>query len=219
MKFIPIDRFEAINSILNQIPLNPGVSFTVKLEAFTCRHTKEEKHIASELAEHMMQIQSTPPVSPSPGIVWQASGEAPPVLVLGSATAEVSTPQVVEADDVDERLVYCVAALNHLYSDDGYDFNVLQNEDFISHTEETITSEVNFRLEQVAGNDNVTTIHDLWPSIRDVVGRTEDGCEYFQFSCPSCDPMSEQCIDYRTYFLYNKRKKILVSLRMGCRSV
>lgn len=217
MKYIPIERFEAINAVLNHVPLSPGVSLTLNLEAFTCRHTKEEKHIASELAEHMMQVKSTPPVSPSPGVMWEATGEAPPLLVLGGTVVE-NQPPVVEAEDVDERLVYCVAALNHLYSDEGYDFNVLQNEDFISHTEETVTSEVNFRLEQVSGSGSVATMRDLWPAVRELVGRSQDGCEYFEFSSPTCDPMSENCIDYRTYFLYNKRKKILVSLRMGCHS-
>eukprot|EP00796_Vickermania_ingenoplastis_P001691 gene1691-1053_t len=209
MKYIPLERFEAINSLLSAVEYQPGTSLTIRLEAFTCRNTKEERHIAAELANYRTQIQSTPPVSPAPGIAYDPG--APPVLVLGGTTQQQTEPAVVEAD-VDERLVFCVAALNNLYQDEGYDFAVLSDADFISHSEAAVVGEIDFRLQQLPPSCS-SAAHDLWPAVKEVVGTAADGCEFFEFRCPSCDPLAE-AVDPHTYFLYNKRKKVLVSLLM-----
>lgn len=40
------------------------------------------------------------------------------------------------------------------------------------------------------------------------------GCEYYQFNCPSCDPCNEIAITSQHYFLYNKRRKVVVLMRL-----
>lgn len=241
MKYIPIERFESINSLLSAIEYEPGSSLTIRLEAFTCRQTKEEKHIAAELAEYMTKMQKTPPVSPWLGVLQLSPSDSglevplTPVLVLGSTTAappveddfslprsHSSTaplpPSYVDSTDVDERLVYSVAVLNNIYRTDGYNFNVLTEADFVSHSEEDMKNEIDLCLQHLP-LACLPAIEDFWPSVKEVAGTTEDGCEYFEFACPSCDPLAEDSLYSHTFFLFNKRKRIIVSLILCAKKI
>lgn len=242
MKYIPIERFEAINSLLSAVEYEPGSCLTIRLEAFTCRQTKEEKQIANQLAEYMTKIQRTPPVSPSLGVLQMSPSEhalempSTPVLLLGSTTAEetfdddgllvtsrsstftLPSAAYVDSTDVDERLIYCVAALNNIYRAEGYDFNVLTGADFVSHSAENVKGEVNLCLQHLPVSCS-PAISDFWPSVKDVAGSSEEGCEFFEFSCPSCDPLAEDSLYSHTYFLFNKRKKIIVSLILSAKKL
>lgn len=219
MKFIPIESFEAVNSLLNGVEFEPGSYLTVQLSAFTCRNTREEKQIAAEIADYTKQSQTSPPISPNP--LGQSSGcsdAAPSLLFLGPPTCGCSSAAVMEPEDVDERLVYCVAALNSIYSDDGYNFNVLSESDFVSHMEEEVQSEVYRCFQHLPSTTYGSAAISLWSALREVIGSTDDGCEYFEFSCPGCDPLSHSIFAH-TYLLYNKRRKLMVSVVIRCDSM
>lgn len=242
MKYIPIERFESINSLLSAVEYEPGSSLTIRLEAFTCRQTKEEKHIALELAEYMTKIQKTPPVSPCLGAMQLSASEGglegplTPVLVLGASTAllpplddEFSLPRAtsvtaplpssyVDSSDVDERLIYSVAVLNNIYRTEGYDFNILTEADFASHSEEAMKVEVDLCLQHLPTSCS-PAVDDFWQSVREVAGTSEEGCEYFEFACPSCDPLAEDSLYSHTYFLFNKRRKVIVSLILYAKKI
>lgn len=221
MKYIPIESFENLNSLLMAVEEEPGMTTTIRLEAFTCRNTKEEKQVATELAHYISTIQATPPTTPSPLFHSPFDADAPPVLVLGSSavqpTESSSGTAEVGAQDVDERLVFCVTALNGMYSDEGYDFTVLSYSDFVSHEESTVVQELNHRLQRFSMQCPAIQFQ-FWPAIKEVVGDAADGCEYIEFCCPSCDPLNGSSLFSHTYFLYNKKRKLLVSLVLYVRS-
>lgn len=253
MKYIPLESFESINSLLQSVEAL-GCLVTIRLEAYTCRHTREERQIATNLARYFTNVQSTPPLSPSPLMVgpnatFQAGGGPvvellPPPMVLGSAVATEgqhsavavagggSSPYVnegsantsrspgatsgtplVTAQDIDERLVFMVAALNSMYEKDGYDFSVLTERDFLEHTPDALRDEVNLVLRQLPEETCGPAVRQFWPAIDEQVGSTAgDGCEVFEFNCPACDPRAEVSLFSKQYFLYSKPGKILVSL-------
>ncbi|EPY22913.1 hypothetical protein STCU_01115 [Strigomonas culicis] len=213
MKFIPLQSFESINSLLQAVEAQ-GCILNIRLEAFTCRHTREEKQIASDIAMNLNSLHTTPVISPVP-VVAAAAGtfaaDAMPPLVLGSTAEGPYTPtQPVHAEDIDERLVYLVAALNCLYCDDGYDFSVLTESDFVALQEAHVKNEVQLYLQSLPDVCGPAVQH-FWPAIEEQVLDGAQGCEYYQFSSPS-DPMAGNSVFSHHFFLYNKRKKVLVSL-------
>ncbi|CCW65444.1 unnamed protein product [Phytomonas sp. EM1] len=223
MKYIPLPSFEAINSLLYGVEAH-GCLITIRLEAFTCRHTREERQIAANLAQYQTDVQRTPPLSPSPGTnaapMSMFTGEAscvPPPLVLGSSvdaaplsfyTANAPT---ISPDDIDERLIYFVAALNSMYGKDGYDFSVLTENDFIAHNEATVRNEIQLTMQSFPESCQ-PAVRNFWAAIHEQVLDASQGCEVYEFSCPSCDPRAETSIFSHHYFFYNKTRKILVTL-------
>lgn len=212
MKFIPLESFALINSLLQGVEAQ-GCLRTVRLEAFTCRRTNEERQIANDIANYHNTMQSTPPISPSPAMTsmfqMHGAGSMPPPLVLGSSAPD--TVAAVTADTIDDRLVYLVAALNSLYGEDGYDFSVLKETDFISHTEATVRGEMALVLQAVPESCG-PAVAQFWAAIENEVLNEAHGCEYYEFRCPECDPLRERTLFSTHYFLYNRRRKVLVSL-------
>ncbi|KAG5471834.1 hypothetical protein LSCM4_03392 [Leishmania orientalis] len=214
MKFIPLDSFSALNSLLQGVEAQ-GCCITMRLEAYTCRHTKEERQIANSIACYHNNVQLTPPMSPSPGIGAYTGfppQEAPPPLVLGGSADNLATSySLVSADEIDDRLVYFVAALNTLYESDGYDFSVLREIDFVRYTEPQFRTEVSNTLQSLPEQCR-PAVQRFWPTIEEVVENAESGCEYYEFRCPSCDPLADTTVYARHYFVYHRRKKVLVLL-------
>ncbi|KAG5497723.1 hypothetical protein JKF63_03989 [Porcisia hertigi] len=214
MKFIPLDSFSALNSLLQGVEAQ-GCCITMRLEAYTCRHTKEERQIANNIAFYQNNVPRAPPLSPLPGMGAYASippQEALPPLVMGGS-AEYQTPNYnpVSADEIDDRLVYFVAVLNTLYECDGYDFSVLGENDFVCYTEPQFRTEVSNTLQSLPEQCS-PAVQRFWSTLEEVVERASSGCEYYEFRCPSCDPLADTTVYARHYFVYNRRKKVLVLL-------
>lgn len=231
MKYIPLESFEAINSLLQAVEAL-GCLVTLRLEAFTCRLTREEKQIASNLAQYIAGVQSTPPITPSPVMVSPGGGRVstfeggaelllPPPLVLGAPEVELAAGPVadqspgnslVTADDIDDRLVYMVAALNGMYEKDGYDFSVLTERDFLSYTPAQLREEVDTVLRQLP-EACAPAVAQFWTAVGEQVS-SEGDCEAFEFSSPACDPRAETSIFSRHLFLYSRSRKILITIVM-----
>ncbi|CAM37950.1 conserved hypothetical protein [Leishmania braziliensis MHOM/BR/75/M2904] len=213
MKFIPLDSFSALNSLLQGVEAQ-GCCITMRLEAYTCRHTKEERQIANNIASYQNNVQLTPPISPSPAIGAYADfppQEALPPLVLGGSADLAANYSLVNPDEIDDRLVYFVAALNTVYESDGYDFSVLRENDFVRYTEPQFRTEVSNTLQSLPEQCH-PAVQRFWPTMEEVVENAEGGCEYYEFCCPSCDPLADTAVYARHYFVYNRRKKVLVLL-------
>lgn len=214
MKFIPFDGFSALNSLLVGVEAQ-GCCITLRLEAYTCRHTKEEKHIAHSIATYQNNVQLTPPISPSPGMASFHSGVAAtqplPPLVLGGGDFVGGGHTPVSPEAVDERLVYFVTALNTVYESDGYDFSVLTEGDFVCYSEAQLRAEVQSTLDSLPEQCS-PAVQRFWPTVEEVVENAMGGCEYYEFRCPSCDPLADTTVYARHYILYNRKKKVLVLL-------
>ncbi|CAG9579466.1 conserved hypothetical protein [Leishmania major strain Friedlin] len=213
MKFIPLDSFSALNSLLQGVEAQ-GCCITMRLEAYTCRHTKEERQIANSIACYQNNVQLTPPISPLPTIGAYAgcTQEALPPLVLGGSAENVAASySLVSPNEIDDRLVYFVAALNTVYESDGYDFSVLRENDFVRYTEPQFRTEVSSTLQSLPEQCR-PAVQRFWPTIEEVVENAESGCEYYEFRCPSCNPLADTTVYARHYFVYNRRKKVLVLL-------
>lgn len=211
MKFIPCDGFSALNSLLLGVEAQ-GCCITLRLEAYTCRHTKEEKAIANNIASYHNNVQLTPPISPSPGVGFPAPQVLPPLVLGGEAgVVETSSYAPVSAETLDERLVYFVTALNTVYESDGYDFSVLTEQDFVRYTEGQLRSEVQNTLDSLPEQCR-PAVQRFWSTVEEVVERTEGGCEYYEFRSPSCDPLADSTVYARHYILYNRKRKVLVLL-------
>ncbi|KPA74525.1 hypothetical protein ABB37_09182 [Leptomonas pyrrhocoris] len=212
MKFIPIDSFSTLNSLLLGVEAQ-GCRITVRLEAYTCRHTKEEKQIANSIASYQNNVQMTPPISPSPGVAsfdgFAVPQPLPPLVLGGGSGGEVGGYTPVDPEALDERLVYFVTALNTVYESDGYDFSVLQEDDFVCYTEPQLKTEVQNTLDSLPEQCG-PAVQRFWPTVDEVVDNAAGGCEYYEFRCPSCDPLADSTVYSRHYILYNKRKKVLV---------
>lgn len=225
MKFIPLDSFEAINSLITDVEAQ-GCLITVLLEAFTCRNTREEKQVAATIA---YRVSNTPPISPQPHLSNFSVEMLPPPLLLSSSVPAASSsgvtnsvlggnspelqPEAISADDVDERLVYLVAALNNIYEQEDYDFTVLTEQDFIYETEEAVRNEVNrtlTSLPEICG----PAVATFWSAVCEQVLDASQGCEFFRFHSRNCDPLADRTVFSTHYFLYNKRRKVVVSLRL-----
>ncbi|GET91288.1 hypothetical protein, conserved [Leishmania tarentolae] len=213
MKFIPLDSFSALNSLLQGVEAQ-GCCITMRLEAYTCRHTKEERQIANSIACYQNNVQLTPPFSPLPttGAYAGVPLEAMPPLVLGGSDATgAASYSLVSPDEIDDRLVYFVAALNTVYESDGYDFSVLRENDFVRYTEPQFRTEVSNTLQSLPEQCR-PAVQRFWSTVEEVVDNAESGCEYYEFRCPSCDPLADSTVYARHYLLYNRRKKVLVLL-------
>lgn len=215
MKFIPFDGFSALNSLLVGVEAQ-GCCITLRLEAYTCRHTKEERQIANSIATYQNNVQLTPPISPSPCIAafdGFPELQPPPPLVLGSdgGLESGSGYAPVSPEALDERLVYFVTALNTVYESDGYDFSVLKENDFVCYTEPQFRLEVQSTLDSLPEQCR-PAVQRFWPTVEEVVENAAGGCEYFEFRCPSCDPLADSTVYARHYILYNRKKKVLVLL-------
>lgn len=209
MKYIPLESFDQINSLLQNVDAL-GCSVTLRLEAFTCRYTKDEREVAQNIANFKVQTQ-TPPISPSPYMAGQQSTfESPPPLVLGAASEPLPTP-VLTPDNIDERHVFFVAALNMLYGSDGYDFSILSENDFICYEEADFKSQLRPALSNLP-EICLPAVNGFWPAIEEQVMDAAQGCEYYEFKSPSCDPLAEHCVFSHHFFIYNKRRKVLVML-------
>lgn len=209
MKYIPLESFEAINSLLQAVDAQ-GCLVTLRLEAYTCRHTREERQIATNLAQYRSQVQSTPPLSPSPGI--HGAFDAPPPMVLGSSVVDAPGSSVpVAVEDIDQRLVFLVAALNSMYAEDGYDFSVLTERDFVVHDPATVRCEIDLTLQSLP-ESCAPAVHRFWPAIHEQVLDATQGCEVYEFCCPSCDPRGQTSIFSHHYFFYHRPRKVLVTL-------
>ncbi|EPY43892.1 hypothetical protein AGDE_00028, partial [Angomonas deanei] len=180
MKFIPLESFDQINSLLEAVEAQ-GCLLTIRLEAFTCRNTKEEKELASAITQNMMKLQSTPPITPSPIVVQSQDGTfplvetLPPPLVLGASAFSHEMPYT---PDVNERLIYFAAALNSIYSEDGYDFSVLTENDFVCLNEEQVKGEVQIYLQSLPDVCGPAVQH-FWEAIFELVLDAAQGCEYY----------------------------------------
>lgn len=214
MKFIPSDGFSALNSLLLGVEAL-GCCITLRLEAYTCRHTKEEKQIANNIATYQNNVQLTPPISPSPGIGtfngFPAPQSLPPLVLGGGSGLEGGNYAPVSAETLDERLIYFVTALNTVYESDGYDFSVLTENDFVHYTEAQLRAEVQNTLDSLPEQCH-PAVQRFWPTVEDVVENAQGGCEYYEFRCPSCDPLADSTVYARHYILYNRKKKVLVLL-------
>lgn len=213
MKFIPFDGFSTLNSLLLGVEAQ-GCYLTLRLEAYTCRHTKEEKQIANSIATYQNNVQLTPPISPSPGMATFNGFPAPqslPPLMLGGSGLEGSSYTPISPEALDERLVYFVTALNTVYESDGYDFSVLKEDDFLCYTEAQLRTEVQKTLDSLPEQCR-PAVQRFWPTVEEVVENAMGGCEYYEFRCPSCDPLAESTVYARHYILYNRKKKVLALL-------
>ncbi|KAK7197545.1 Maf1 regulator [Novymonas esmeraldas] len=224
MKFIPLESFGALNSLLQGVEAQ-GCRITMRLEAYTCRHTKEERVIANNIAVYQNNVSLTPPISPSPGLMAYAAFPAPetlPPLVLGSGAETQAmgssggggggggVPYApVTAEEIDDRLIFFVTALNTVYESDGYDFSVLRESDFVRYTEEDFRTEVVNTLQSLPETCH-PAVQRFWPTVEQVVDNAGGGCEYYEFRCPSCDPLADHTVYARHYLLYNRRRKVLV---------
>ncbi|EPY26632.1 hypothetical protein AGDE_03689 [Angomonas deanei] len=161
----------------------------------------------------MMKLQSTPPITPSPIVVQSQDGTfplvetLPPPLVLGASAFSHEMPYT---PDVNERLIYFAAALNSIYSEDGYDFSVLTENDFVCLNEEQVKGEVQIYLQSLPDVCGPAVQH-FWEAIFELVLDAAQGCEYYEFRSQS-DPRAENSLFSHHYFLYNKRQKAVVSL-------
>ncbi|KPI85708.1 hypothetical protein ABL78_5240 [Leptomonas seymouri] len=213
MKFIPFDGFSALNSLLLGVEAQ-GCCITLRVEAYTCRHTKEEKQTANSIATYQNNVQLTPPISPSPGVASFHGVPPPqplPPLVLGGSEVESITYSPISPEELDERLVYFVTALNTVYESDGYDFSVLKESDFVCYTEPQLKMEVQNTLDSLPEQCR-PAVQRFWPTVEEVVENAVGGCEYYEFRCPSCDPLADSTVYARHYILYNRKKKVLVLL-------
>jgi hypothetical protein len=198
MKFIPVPVFETINSIIQGVEAQ-GCLLTLRLEAFTCRHTKEEKQLIAAMTERRSQLQcssspasgmeTSPILQPSSG-GYQHGGMFPPIEVLPPAidgpgdasgfivAAQGSSGHIGQIDSnsdsvPDDRLVYLVAALNAIHGD-GYDFSVLSESDFDLMDPQTLRNEVDQMLSSLpppcCSVTGVSSGHEtFWQSIADVI--------------------------------------------------
>lgn len=201
MEFVPLSSFEFLNSLLQGVEAQ-GCLMTVRLEAFTCRSTRKRKQLAASIAQYANA--NTPPLASA-----SHAHPPPPPLQLGSGSPVEFEP--VDPKDIDERLVFLVAALNGIYGDEGYDFSVLREEDFVLCDEAHVRAEVDTTL-QAAPDSCRPAVEKFWALVCEQVADASQGCEYFRFACPSCDPMASRALFSQHYFLYNKRTRMLVSL-------
>ncbi|RNF04109.1 hypothetical protein TraAM80_05344 [Trypanosoma rangeli] len=201
MDFVPLASFEFLNSLLQGVEAQ-GCLMTVRLEAFTCRKTRKKKQLAASMAQYANA--NTPPLAPAPNC-----SVSPPPLQLSSTSPVVFEP--VDPEAIDERLVYLVAALNSIYGDEGYDFSVLTEEDFVVCNEAQVRAEVDVTLHSMPDSCRLA-VKQFWTLVSEQVMDASQGCEYFRFACPSCDPMVSRSLFSQHYFLYNRRNRLLVSL-------
>lgn len=171
MKFVPTPAFEPLNSLLGGVDAL-GCLLTIRVEAFSCRKSAEDKRTAQALADRALQqrqaLSSASPLSVTSGS-GRPSGEgmfpvrsfgpgddaAPPSLALlppaataGGAAAVASAGAVSDAPD--ERFVFLVSCLNAIYGDD-YDFTVLTPGAFEQCDPAVVVAEVNRMLAAVPG--------------------------------------------------------------------
>lgn len=216
MKFIPLESFDSINSLMQGVEAL-GCLLTLRLEAFTCRHTKEERLIASNIATYQANVQLTPPMMYIDGntgefAVVDTIAMIPPLQLGGREVTPMDAQYgPVSADDIDDRLVFLVAALNSLYGEDGYDFSILTERDFTQHSEATVRAEVQLAL-QALPEQCGPAVRRFWAAIEEVVLTEAQGCEYFEFVSPTCNPLADTTVFTHHYFLYNRKKKVLVAL-------
>lgn len=203
MEFVPLSSFEFLNSLLYSVEAQ-GCLMTIRLEAFTCRSTRKRKQLAASIAQYANA--NTPPLPP---VCHSSLSSSPPVIQLG-ASSSVGFEHV-DPKDIDERLVFLVAALNSIYGDEGYDFSVLTEEDFVVCDEALVRAEVDVTLRSLPDTCR-PAVGQFWTLVSAQVGDAGHGCEYFRFVCPSCDPMASRSLFSQHYFLYNKRARLLVSL-------
>ncbi|CCD20383.1 putative Maf1 regulator [Trypanosoma vivax] len=215
MEFVPLDSFEFLNSLLHSVEAQ-GCLMTVRLEAFTCRSTRKKKQLAVSMAEYANK--TTPPLVPN----YSSNLPQPPLLTLpgtgansagGGSLPSAIQPEPVDPDDIDDRLVFLVAALNSIYGKDGYDFSVLREADFERCDEEAMRAEVNVTLQSMP-HSCTPAVENFWTLVCEQASDESQGCEYFRFACPSCDPMASRSLFSQHYFLYNKRSRLLVSLQV-----
>lgn len=220
MKFIPLDGFSRLNSLLQGVEAQ-GCCITMRLEGYTCRHTKEERQIADKIATYQNNVQLTPPISPSPAIGAYAGFPAQdvglPPLVLGGGGDGVGVEHLggsfapVGADDIDDRLVFFVTALNTVYAEDDLDFSVLGETDFTSYTEPQFRTEVQATLNSLPEQSQLA-VRLFWATVEEFVGNASSGCEYYEFTNRDCDPLKESTVYSKHYFLYNRRRKVVALL-------
>ncbi|AAZ13488.1 hypothetical protein, conserved [Trypanosoma brucei brucei TREU927] len=204
MEFVPLESFEFLNSLLQGVEAQ-GCLMTVRLEAFTCRCTRKKKLLAASIAEYANK--TTPPLRP----LCSANAPVPPLLNLSDDSVHVVPTEPVEPSDIDDRLVFLVAALNSIYGEDGYDFSVLTEEDFVPCDEAHVRAEVNNTLRSFPSSCG-PAVGQFWVRVTEHASDASQGCEYFRFASPSCDPMASRALFSQHYFLYNKRTRLLVSL-------
>ncbi|ESS63585.1 hypothetical protein TcG_04476 [Trypanosoma cruzi] len=201
MDFVPLASFEFLNSLLQGVEAQ-GCLMTVRLEAFTCRSTRKKKQLAASMAHYANA--NTPPLAPA-----SHAGLSPPPLQLDGRLPVVFAP--VDPEEIDDRLVYLVAALNSIYGEDGYDFSVLTEEDFVVCNEAQVRAEVDVTLHSMSDSCR-PAVEQFWTLVSEQVMDASQGCEYFRFMCPTCDPMVSRSLFSQHYFLYNRRSRLLVSL-------
>ncbi|CCD17513.1 unnamed protein product [Trypanosoma congolense IL3000] len=207
MEFVPLESFEFLNSLLHSVEAQDCL-MTVRLEAFTCRCTRKKKQLAASIADYANK--TTPPLRPA----CPVGLPAPPLLNLsdeGPPTTQFEAVEHVEPSDIDDRLVFLVAALNSIYGEDGYDFSVLTEKDFVTCDEAHVRAEVNTTLRSLPPSCS-PAVEQFWARVSEQTSDASQGCEYFRFSSPSCDPMASRALFSQHYFLYNKRTRLLVSL-------
>ncbi|EAN92753.1 hypothetical protein, conserved [Trypanosoma cruzi] len=191
MDFVPLASFEFLNSLLQGVEAQ-GCLMTVRLEAFTCRSTRKKKQLAASMAHYANA--NTPPLAPA-----SHAGLSPPPLQLDRRLPVVFAP--VDPEDIDDRLVYLVAALNSIYGEDGYDFSVLTEEDFVVCNEAQVRAEVDVTLHSMSDSCR-PAVEQFWTLVSEQVMDASPGCEYFRFMCPTCDPMVSRSLFSQHYFLY-----------------
>ncbi|ORC82656.1 uncharacterized protein TM35_000851010 [Trypanosoma theileri] len=200
MEFVPLASFEFLNSLLQGVEAQ-GCLMTIRLEAFTCRSTRKRKQVAATMAQYANA--NTPPIAPD------CHCEQPPLLLLGETPPIEFEP--VQPENIDERLVFLVAALNSIYGEDGYDFSVLTEKDFVICDEAQVRAELNVTLQSLPDSCR-PAVDQFWTLVSEQVQDASQGCEYFRFLSPSCDPMTTRALFSQHYFLYNRRSRLVVSL-------
>jgi hypothetical protein len=196
MKFIPSIALERMNSLLQGIEAQ-GSLLTVRCEAYTCRHTKEEKQLAATITDRRQhQIDSSggslgggsvggagigsvsPILQPSAGAY--VHGHFPPMeglppSAIGGAPSDASHHMLQSPQSaVDDRLIFLVAALNAIFGD-GYDFSCLEESDFDLLDPLYIKAELENVLASIPAESAATSVigppfqHDaFWAAIADV---------------------------------------------------
>ena len=215
MKFIPLQAFEYINSLLQQVEAQ-GCLVTVRLEAFTCRMNRGERDLAVAVSGKR-SAQVSPLVSPQVPS-WSSPMDDDYQLPPAS-------PGAPSQAHVDDRFVYLIAAMNAIHGEADYDFSVLDQADFVLLDGPIVVEEVNrvlAALPEVCAPAIGLHGEFFWSSVAAQVAPQPTGnsstphwmseCDFFQFSNHECDPLYERSVWSSHFFIYSKRQRMMVSV-------